>query len=267
MPRRIINRFVVSFNGEVAITVNLEPAVSADPLHPIRDWPSRTSGLLDFQWFDDDGSVYSLQQAGRGRLRPPWGAGPPDSRHGPYLRAARRGAPSACSRPPAHGGRMPRAARRSSANASAAIRSAAARNTASAHTSMTSSTARPARSRTFATPRRCWTPGPAAWSGARTTLDAFLSDPPALVPRSRMSFGGMEGAEDRADARGLAASAFRAPTTDQSAGGADRDPRGIRPRPRRSLPSEGDPEYGAYLAGECTTCHQDGRQPPKASRR
>ena len=31
VPRRIINRFVASYDGEVAFSVDLEPAVSADP--------------------------------------------------------------------------------------------------------------------------------------------------------------------------------------------------------------------------------------------
>ena len=61
VPRRIINRFVVSYNGEVAIAVNLEPAVSADPYVQF-EMAVPESGLLEFQWFDDDGSVYSLSK-------------------------------------------------------------------------------------------------------------------------------------------------------------------------------------------------------------
>ena len=61
VPRRIINRFVVSYNGEVAISANLEPAVSADPYIQF-EMAVPASGLLEFQWFDDDGSVYSLQK-------------------------------------------------------------------------------------------------------------------------------------------------------------------------------------------------------------
>ena len=61
VPRRIINRFVVSYNGEVAISVDLEPAVSADPYVQF-EMAVPASGLLEFQWFDDDGSVYSLSK-------------------------------------------------------------------------------------------------------------------------------------------------------------------------------------------------------------
>ena len=61
VPRRIINRFVVSYNGEVAISVDLEPAVSADPYVQFQ-LAVPASGVLEFQWFDDDGSVYSLSK-------------------------------------------------------------------------------------------------------------------------------------------------------------------------------------------------------------
>ena len=61
VPRQIINRFVVSFNGEVAFSVDLEPAVSADPYIQFQ-MAVPESGHLDFQWIDDDGSVYSLSK-------------------------------------------------------------------------------------------------------------------------------------------------------------------------------------------------------------
>ena len=94
--------------------------------------------------------------------------------------------------------------------------------------------------------------GGLVWSEA--TLDEFLSDPPALVPRSRMSFGGMAGAEARADLvewlRG-----FSGAHTDSSPAEPTATPEeyGLDPG---ILTIQGDPEYGAYLAGECTTCHQ-----------
>ena len=61
VPRRIINRFVVSYNGEVAFSVDLEPAVSADPYIQF-ELAVPESGRLDFQWVDDDGSVYTLSK-------------------------------------------------------------------------------------------------------------------------------------------------------------------------------------------------------------
>ncbi len=61
VPRQIINRFEVSYNGELAISVDLEPAVSADPYVQF-EMAVPESGHLEFQWFDDDGSVYSLSK-------------------------------------------------------------------------------------------------------------------------------------------------------------------------------------------------------------
>ena len=58
VARRIINRFVVRYNGEVAISADLEPAVSADPYIEF-EMAVPESGELEVQWFDDDGSVYS----------------------------------------------------------------------------------------------------------------------------------------------------------------------------------------------------------------
>ncbi len=61
IPRRIVNTFTVRFNGEEALSVALEPAVSSDPY--IRfELSLPGSGLLDFEWRDDDGSIYSLSR-------------------------------------------------------------------------------------------------------------------------------------------------------------------------------------------------------------
>ncbi|MDE0050634.1 MAG: thiosulfate oxidation carrier complex protein SoxZ [Rhodospirillales bacterium] len=61
VPRQIINRFVVSYNGEVAFSVDLEPAVSADPYIQF-EMAVPEPGELVFQWTDDDGSVYTLSK-------------------------------------------------------------------------------------------------------------------------------------------------------------------------------------------------------------
>ena len=90
------------------------------------------------------------------------------------------------------------------------------------------------------------------WS--ETTLDAFLADPHAFVPHSRMSFDGMEGAEDRA--------ALLTWLSGFSGAGSDLPPAEPTATPEEYgldpeiLAIRGDPEYGAYLAGECTTCHR-----------
>ena len=59
VPRRIINRFSARYAGEVAISVDLERAVSADPYIEF-EMAVPESGDLEFEWVDDDGSVYRL---------------------------------------------------------------------------------------------------------------------------------------------------------------------------------------------------------------
>ena len=94
--------------------------------------------------------------------------------------------------------------------------------------------------------------GGLVWTEA--TLDAFLSDPHALVPRSRMSFAGMEVAEDRATLlawlRGFGGAPSELPPAEPTV---TPEEYGLDPQ---LLTISGDPEYGAYLASECTTCHR-----------
>ena len=94
--------------------------------------------------------------------------------------------------------------------------------------------------------------GGLVWTGI--TLDAFLSDPRALVPRSRMSFAGIAEKGDRADLlawlRGFAGKGTGLPPAEPTA---TAEEYGLDPQ---LLAIESDPEYGAYLAGECTTCHR-----------
>ena len=61
VPRRIVNRFAVRFDGEAVLSVELEPAVSANPYIQFA-MAVPGSGLLEFEWVDDDGSVYKLQR-------------------------------------------------------------------------------------------------------------------------------------------------------------------------------------------------------------
>ncbi len=58
IPRSIINRFVVDFNGQNVIDVTLEPAISTNPFFEF-DAVVPESGEFTFTWYDDDGSVYT----------------------------------------------------------------------------------------------------------------------------------------------------------------------------------------------------------------
>ena len=94
--------------------------------------------------------------------------------------------------------------------------------------------------------------GGLVWTGA--TLDAFLTNPRETVPRSRMSYDGMAAATDRADLlawlRSLSGSRLPAAEPTMTAAEYGLDP--------RLLTITGDLEYGAYLSGECVTCHHAG---------
>ena len=96
--------------------------------------------------------------------------------------------------------------------------------------------------------------GGLVWTGA--TLDAFIARPRALVARSRMSFKGMKKAGDRAALlawlRGFSGDGSDLPPAEPTV---TVEEYGLDPK---LLAVAGDPEYGAYLAGECTTCHRPG---------
>ncbi len=85
-------------------------------------------------------------------------------------------------------------------------------------------------------------------------LDAYIHTPKALVSGTRMSFRGMKDAQQRADLL-----AFLRDFSDSPANIPEAEPT-ARPDlpnlPPDILAIQGDPEYGAYLSSECTTCHQ-----------
>lgn len=58
IPRSIINRFVVDFNGQNVIDVVLEPAISTNPYFEF-DAQVPEAGEFTFTWYDDDGDVYT----------------------------------------------------------------------------------------------------------------------------------------------------------------------------------------------------------------
>lgn len=61
IPRKIINTFTATFNGEQVIKVAVEPAVSANPYFQF-DMKVPESGVVRFEWTDDDGTVYDLEK-------------------------------------------------------------------------------------------------------------------------------------------------------------------------------------------------------------
>ena len=88
------------------------------------------------------------------------------------------------------------------------------------------------------------------------TLNAFLENPKAMASGTRMSFKGLESADDRLNViaylRTFSDNPADIPEADPTATATDHN---LDPA---ILALEGDPEYGEYLSSECTTCHQAG---------
>jgi cytochrome c len=86
------------------------------------------------------------------------------------------------------------------------------------------------------------------------TLDAYLENPKALVSKTRMSFRGIKNTTDRSDVlaylRAFSDDPSNIPEAEPTATGTNHD---LDPA---ILAIQGDPEYGEYLASECSTCHQ-----------
>lgn len=61
IPRKIINKFVASFNGDTVFSANLDPAVSANPYIEF-SVKLPESGTFRFEWTDDDGTVYDIEK-------------------------------------------------------------------------------------------------------------------------------------------------------------------------------------------------------------
>jgi len=86
------------------------------------------------------------------------------------------------------------------------------------------------------------------------TLDAYIENPKALVSGTRMNYRGMPDAAARADLM-----AFLRDYSDQPANIPESEPTARKSAPTLDpaiLAIQGDPEYGAYLSSECSTCHR-----------
>lgn len=56
IPRKILNKFACSYNGNEVFRAELAPAIAANPYLAFFITATE-SGTLDFAWTDDDGSV------------------------------------------------------------------------------------------------------------------------------------------------------------------------------------------------------------------
>lgn len=82
------------------------------------------------------------------------------------------------------------------------------------------------------------------------TLDRFLENPQAIASGNRMNFSGLTDPQERRDLIAYLRRFSDGPPSlsAASAPGSDLDP--------AILALKGDADYGAYLSGECTACHQ-----------
>ncbi len=85
-------------------------------------------------------------------------------------------------------------------------------------------------------------------------LDAFIENPKELISRTKMRFKGIKDPVDRANLmaylRQFSDNPANIPEAEPTLHARDPD---VDPT---ILAIQGDPEYGAYLSGECATCHQ-----------
>ncbi len=58
IPRQIINKFIAKFNGEEIFSVDVDPAISANPYFQF-SMKAEESGEFEFIWMDDNGETYS----------------------------------------------------------------------------------------------------------------------------------------------------------------------------------------------------------------
>jgi sulfur-oxidizing protein SoxZ len=58
IPRKIINKFIASFDGQDVFTANFEPAVSANPYIAF-PFKASKSGEFTFTWVEDGGAEYT----------------------------------------------------------------------------------------------------------------------------------------------------------------------------------------------------------------
>ena len=61
IPRNIINKFTAKFNGKQVFSVDIEPAVSANPYLQFSVKVSE-SGEFEFIWVDDDKKTYATKK-------------------------------------------------------------------------------------------------------------------------------------------------------------------------------------------------------------
>ena len=61
IPRKIINKLVCRYGGDVVFSADLHEAIAANPFFEF-SLRATESGLLEFTWEEDGGAIYQLNQ-------------------------------------------------------------------------------------------------------------------------------------------------------------------------------------------------------------
>ena len=61
IPRKILNKFTCNYNGKEVVRIEMAPAIAANPYLAFFITATDT-GVLEFTWTDDDGSVFKENQ-------------------------------------------------------------------------------------------------------------------------------------------------------------------------------------------------------------
>lgn len=61
IPKRIINKFLVKFNGKQVFGMDLEPSISTNPYIAF-PFKAKQTGTFNFEWIDDNGDKYNMSR-------------------------------------------------------------------------------------------------------------------------------------------------------------------------------------------------------------
>ena len=61
IPRKIINKFICIYNGDIVFKTNMHEAISSNPLIQF-NFIVKESGTLDLIWHEDGGKIYSTSR-------------------------------------------------------------------------------------------------------------------------------------------------------------------------------------------------------------
>ena len=61
IPRKIIKNFMVTFNGTLVFSVDIEPSISSNP-YIVFPYKAKESGTFEFVWTEDTGTEYKMSK-------------------------------------------------------------------------------------------------------------------------------------------------------------------------------------------------------------